>query len=146
MKASKDYTVSIYAYLIPSCHGIRVSPKALTYPTSPLLHVRTSTAWLRVHWHALDALLAWVVGTSLDTCIGRAGVRSDGCLAGTLAVGVAGCVVCAETMLLRVLLAAGIVCGRGREWLRTLCLLLLELLAGTCAAAVEGRCQSVFNR
>jgi hypothetical protein len=83
-----------------------------------LLHVRAPLVRLGAHRLALDALGARVVLAGVLADAGGAGVGGDGRLAGTVAFGVAGCIVGAETLLLG--------------------LLLLELLAGAGAAAGEG--------
>jgi hypothetical protein len=110
--------------------GIMTSPP-LPYPNIPsnatcskaiarkrLLHVGTSAVRLRRHRHTIDALSAGVVLAGVLADSGRTGVRSDRSLTGTVALSVAGGVVGAETLLLG--------------------LLLLELLAGTGAAAGIG--------
>lgn len=83
-----------------------------------LLHVGSSSIRLRRHRLALDALGTRVVilGVLANTSGSR--VRSDGGLAGAVALSVAGSVVGAEALLLG--------------------LLLLELLAGAGAAAGGG--------
>jgi len=79
------------------------------------LHVRTGAIRLGGNGLALDALSAGVVLAGILADAGGAGVGGDGRLAGAVAFGVTGGVVGAETLLLG--------------------LLLLELLAGTGAAA-----------
>lgn len=59
---------------------------------SHLLHIRTRPIRLRIHRHALDALLARVVGRRVNACVRCAGVGGDWCLARALLFGVAGCV------------------------------------------------------
>jgi hypothetical protein len=85
---------------------------------NPLLHIRAPLVRLGAHRLALDSLGARVVLAGILADAGGARVGGDGRLAGTVAVGVAGGVVGAETLLLG--------------------LLLLELLAGAGAAAGEG--------
>jgi hypothetical protein len=80
-----------------------------------LLHVGTSAIRLRRHRLALDALSAGVGTAGVLADIGRAGVRSYGSLAWNVALGVTGGIVGTKALLLG--------------------LLLLELLAGTGAAA-----------
>ena len=82
----------------------------------PLLHV-SAVAGLRRYRLALDALSAGVVILGLLTDAGGARVRCDGGLAGSVTLSVAGGVVGAKALLLG--------------------LLLLELVAGTGAAAGE---------
>lgn len=85
---------------------------------SSLRHVGTSLLRLAVHRYTLDVLLSWLVGACPNANICRAGVRCHCCLAWVLvkALRPARCVLCAESLLLR--------------------LLLLELRAGCLAAAV----------
>jgi len=80
-----------------------------------LLHVGTSTVRLGRHGLAADTLGAGVVVLGVLADAGRARVAGDGRLTGTVALSVAGGVVGAKSLLLS--------------------LLLLELLAGTGAAA-----------
>ena len=93
------------------------SPSFPIIPCHGLLHVRTSSIRLRRDGLALDALGTGVVLAGVLANAGGSRVGSDRCLTGTVTVGVTGCVVGAETLLLS--------------------LLLLELLAGTGAAAEE---------
>jgi hypothetical protein len=123
-----DRSNAIVTIIIIKKIGIMIFPFP-PYPNFPsnatcskakkhLLHVGTSRIRLRRHRLALDALSAWVVSAGVLADIGRAGVRSDGSLTGAVALSMAGGVVGAETLLLG--------------------LLLLELLAGTGAAAKNG--------
>lgn len=91
-------------------------PHSLLVAMKHLLHVRTSAIRLGRDRLALDALSAGVVLAGVLADIGGSRVGGNGCLAGTVAVSVTGCVVGSKALLLG--------------------LLLLELLAGTGAAAL----------
>ena len=99
-----------YHVLIPPSH-LFWFPKL---DAKGLLHVG-SIRRLGRHGLALDALSTGVVVLGVLADVGRAGVRSDRRLTGALSLSVSGSVLRAETVLLG--------------------LLLLELLAGTGAAA-----------
>ena len=103
--------------IVPS-RSIRSIDFTLSNIFNPLLHIRAPLVRLGAHRLALDSLSARVVLAGILADAGGARVGGDGRLAGTVALGVAGCIVGAETLLLG--------------------LLLLELLAGAGAAAGEG--------